>query len=77
MDVQFLMLILLLISVMAYSLGFKHGHTTNQQDRKELWQLRHQSGIDELTIKALQNENDALRKLVILHEHSPIQSTDE
>jgi len=77
MDFPFLMLILLLISVMAYSLGFKHGHTTNQQDRKELWQLRHQSGVDELAIKALQNENDALRKLVVLHDSSTVRSINE
>ena len=67
----------LLAAVFFYCLGFRCGYETSLADRRELWRLRHQAGVDELTIKTLQNENNALRKLVVLHDSSTVRSINE
>lgn len=58
---------ILLITAMAYCLGYRCGHETTLADRRELWRLRHQAGVYECTIECLEKE---LRKKVIEDEYA-------
>ena len=67
----FLILGILLVAAMAYLLGYRCGHETTLEDRRELWRLRHQAGIDECEKKRLLKELDSYRKDVDSNDHNP------